>query len=270
MAAIPYHFLEEKRNYSSRLGGVYMYKNKKIVATIEARMTSSRLPQKVLLDLCGKPSLQHIIERLRRSQYIDEVVVATTVNDTDTPVIELCEKMGCKYFRGSEEDVLLRVLEAAKSVQADIIVEITGDCPVIDWRHADYLIEQFFKEEADYASNVIERTFPRGFDTQVFPVKVLEEVNLIATDEASHEHVSLYIYRHPEKYKLYSWIAPEEIHHPEYEITLDTKEDYLLIRAIYEELYLENEDFSCEDVVQLLKKKPKLLDYIKDIRRKHV
>ncbi len=247
-----------------------MYNGKKIVATIEARMTSSRLPKKVLLDLCGKPSLQHIIERLRRSKFIDEIVIATTINKTDEPIIDLCKDINCKFFRGSEDDVLLRVLDTAKSVNADIIVEITGDCPVIDWRHSDFLIEQFFSDKYDYASNTIERTFPRGFDTQVFPVHVLDEVNVLTQDIIDHEHVSLYIYRHPEKFKLYNWVAPKELYHPEFEITLDTKEDYILIKSIYEELYTINNDFDCKDVIQLLKQKPELLEYIKDIRRKHV
>ena len=153
-----------------------MYNNngKKICATIEARMTSSRLPGKVLMNFCGKTNLEHIVERLKRSKYIDEVVVATTINKEDDSIVELCNNIGCKYYRGSEDDVLLRVLEATKSISAEIIVEITGDCPVIDWRHTDILIEKFFSAKYDYVSNIIERSFPRGFDVQVFPVTVLE------------------------------------------------------------------------------------------------
>lgn len=247
-----------------------MYQRKKIVATIEARMTSSRLPGKVLMDFCGKPDLQHIIERLRRSKYVDEVVVATTTNKEDNPVVELCDKLSCKYYRGSEEDVLQRVLDAAKSVNAELLVEITGDCPVIDWRHVDYLIEMFFTKDYDYVANILERTFPRGFDTQVYPVAVLDEVNQLTRDALDHEHVSLYIYHHPERYKLGNWVAPSDVHHPEFEITLDTKEDYQLIKAVYEELYPKDEDFTCEDVVSLLLEKPQLLDYVKDIKRKHM
>lgn len=245
-----------------------MYQGKKIVATIEARMTSSRLPGKVLMDFCGKPDLQHIIERLRRSQYVDEVVVATTVNKTDDPVIELCEQLNCKYYRGSEEDVLQRVLDTAKSVNADLIVEITGDCPVIDWRHVDYLVEMFGTGNYDYVANVIKRTFPRGFDTQVYPVAVLEEVNQLTNDPLDHEHVSLYIYNHPERYRLGNWEAPALVHHPEFEITLDTKEDYQLIKKVYEELYPVNQDFSCEDVVQLLLERKDIADIVADVKRK--
>lgn len=239
-----------------------------IVATIEARMTSSRLPGKVLLDLAGKPSLQQIVERLKRSKYLDDVVVATTVNATDDPIIALCEQIGCTYFRGSEEDVLVRVLDAAKSVSADIIVEITGDCPVIDWRHVDHLIELFYSGEYDYAANIIERSFPRGFDTQVFPVSVLDRVNQLTQDQQDHEHVSLYIYRHPETFKLINWAAEGMMRRPDYEITLDTPQDYQLIRAIYDELYPTNPDFSAEDVVRLLNEKPELAEIVAEVRRK--
>jgi spore coat polysaccharide biosynthesis protein SpsF len=248
---------------------LYNKNGKKICATIEARMTSSRLPGKVLLDLEGKSALQHIIERLKRSKYIDDVVVATTVNVTDDPIIDLCKGINCSYYRGSEEDVLLRVLDAAKSVNADIIVEITGDCPVIDWRHADHLIELFFLGDYDYAANIIERTFPRGFDTQVFPVSILEDVNKSTQNKADHEHVSLYIYSHPEKYRLVNWKADEKLFHPEFEITLDTLEDYELIKNVYNILYKENPDFSAEDVVKLLIESPEILDVIKNIKRKN-
>ncbi|NPV91577.1 MAG: glycosyltransferase family protein [Firmicutes bacterium] len=240
----------------------------KIVATIEARMTSTRLPGKVLLDLCGKPALQHIVERLRRSRYLDDVVVATTVNATDDPVVQMCKDIGCSYYRGSEEDVLLRVLEAARSVDADLIVEITGDCPVIDWRHVDRLIEMFFSGEYDYVSNVMERSFPRGFDTQVFPVRVLDEVNRLTQDPVDHEHVSYYIYNHPERYRLLNWRAEGDAFHPELEITLDTPEDYRLIKAVYEGLYRENPDFSAVDVIRYLLANQGLAGLVSRVRRK--
>ena len=228
------------------------YKQKKVVATIEARMTSSRLPGKVLMEYCGIPNLEHIIRRLRRSEYIDEVVVATTTNDTDMPIVELCERIDCKYYRGSEEDVLARVLETAKSVDGDIIVEITGDCPVIDWRHVDYLVKQYLGSDYDYISNTIERTLPRGFDTQVFSVNVLERVEALTKSPVDREHVSLYIYTNPDKFKICNWVAEDVMKHPELGITLDNYDDYELIKDIYESLYWEDNDFSAEDVVNLL------------------
>ena len=249
---------------------VKMFPNNKIVATIEARMTSSRFPGKVLMDFCGKPSLQHIIERLRRSKYIDDVIVATTVNKEDDPIVNLCKSLGCRYYRGSEDDVLDRVLKTAKSIDGDVIVEITGDCPLIDWRHADFLIKKLFESDYDYSSNIIERTFPDGFDVQVFYTSVLEEVSNITQDPSDREHVSLYIYNHPGKYKLYNWSAPEKLHYPQYAVTLDTIEDYELIKLIYENLYYKNPDFDAHDVVEFLLHNQKLLDINNHIERKGV
>lgn len=243
-------------------------KGKKIVATIEARMTSSRLPGKVLMDLAGKPNLERIIERVRRSKYVDEICVATTSNETDNQIVDLCKTLNCKYYRGSEDDVLLRVLDAAKSVEADIIVEITGDCPVIDWRHIDYLLEKFFSDKYDYVSNIIERSFPRGFDVQVFPVSVLEKVNQLTQNPIDHEHVSLYIYRHPEIFKLGNWKAEGKMFNPDMEITLDHKADYDMISKLYNDLLFQNIDFSAEDVVDHLLNNPELLSEVRKIKRK--
>ena len=247
-----------------------MYKGikQKIVCTIEARMTSSRLPGKVLLPLAGKPSLERLIERIRRSDYVDDIVVATTTNAADQPIIDLCEQMACAYFRGSEEDVLSRVLEAAKSKNGDLIVEITGDCPLIDHRHIDRVIELFYSGNYDYASNTIERSFPDGFDVQVFPVRVLEDVNVLTQDPIDRVHVSLYIYSHQERYRLANWKAEGDMFWPELGITLDEKEDYVLLDQIFKELLPISEDFYAEDIVTLLRKRPDLININSTVRRK--
>ena len=224
----------------------------KIVATIEARMTSTRLPGKVLKPILGKPVLELLIERLQLVKNIDEIIVATTINDTDDPIIDLCDQINVKYFRGSEEDVLKRVLDAAKSASADLITEITGDCPLIDPFIVDKCIEVFLEGDYDYVSNTIERSYPDGLDVQVFPVSVLEEVNSLTKDPVDHEHVSLYIYEHPERYRLKNIKANDEMFWPELGITLDTPEDYKLITRIFEELYPINSHFSATDVVNLL------------------
>ena len=247
-----------------------MYKGLRIVATIEARMTSSRLPGKVLLEYCEKTNLQHMVERLKRSRYVDDVVIATTVNETDSPIVELCKKIDCNYSRGSEEDVLLRVLEAAKSAKADVIVEITGDCPMIDWRHVDFLVEKYEDEGVDYCANIIKRSFPRGFDTQVFSVAALDKVNHLTKSPIDHEHVSLYMYTHRELFSLSNWEAQGLLNHPEIEVTLDMKEDYELIREIYEKLYPQNPDFSAEDVINCILEDPGLYKRSQGGHRKDV
>lgn len=242
--------------------------NKKIVATIEARMTSTRLPGKVLKPILDRPVLEFLIERLQQVDYLDDIIVATTINDTDQPIIDLCNRLNVKYFRGSEEDVLKRVLEAAKSVSADIIVEITGDCPFVDPVIVNECIETFHEGEYDYLSNAISTTFPNGLAVQVFPVHVLEQVNSLTSDQIDHEHVSIYIYEHPERYRLKNVEAKGELFWPELAITLDTPEDYELIRIIFEELYPRNPTFSAIDIVRFLRSKPELININRNIRRK--
>ena len=242
-------------------------KKEKVIVTIEARMTSSRLPGKVLLESCDKPLLQHMIERIRRCKKIDDIVVATTINETDDPIVELCQKIDCKYFRGSEEDVLLRVLYAAESVEADVIVETTGDCPLIDWRHIDFLIEIYLDNDYDFVANNIERSFPDGFDIRIFSVDALREVNRLSTDKNDHEHVSIYFPKHPEKFSSYNWKAEKAEDKPEIEVTLDEYGDYLLIDSIFKGLYFRNTDFTCKDVIEYIEKNNHLLNYNKDVKR---
>jgi spore coat polysaccharide biosynthesis protein SpsF len=161
------------------------------VATIEARMTSSRLPGKILKGFNRKTALGRLVERARKAKLVDEVVVATTTNPQDDAVESWARKVGISIYRGSEEDVLLRVLEAARFYKADIIVELTGDCPLLDPVLIDQVIDAYLEGDFDYVSNNKERSFARGFDVQVFSRDVLEEVNRLTDDPADHEHVSL-------------------------------------------------------------------------------
>lgn len=246
-----------------------MINGKKIVATIEARMTSTRLPGKVMLPLAGKPNLTRLIERLQRSRYVDDVVIATTTNATDGVLERLAKELGVGVWRGSEDDVLARVLGAAQSVQADLIVEVTGDCPLIDWRHVDHIAEIFATGEWDYVANNMLRTFPRGLDIQIFPTSVLAEVERVTQDPVDRENVSIYIYTHPERYRCYNWSAEGRMQRPDVRITLDTKEDYELINTIFERLLLQNPDFSAEEVISLLEHEPELMDINREVKQKN-
>lgn len=248
---------------------MYLGKTEKIIATIEARMTSSRLPGKVLLPLAASPALQRIVERIRRSRYVDEVVVATTINIEDDPIEDLCLRIGCQYYRGSEYDVLQRVLDAAHENKADLIVEITGDCPLVDHRHIDHIIDLYYSGDYDYASNTIERSFPDGFDVQVYKTRILEIVDQLTDDPIDRVHVSYYIYTHPERFKLVNWRAEGELYWPGLGLTLDEQYDYELLKIIYEKLMPINKDFSAEDVVSLLRKNPKYLEINAHVRRKN-
>jgi spore coat polysaccharide biosynthesis protein SpsF len=229
---------------------------RRTVATIEARTTSSRLPGKVLLPAAGKPLLEHLIERVRRIRYLDEIVVATTVNPEDNSIAKLAAQLRIACYRGSETDVLARVLGAAQSCSAEVIVEITGDCPLIDPIIAERCIEEYFATGADYVSNVLQPSYPNGMDTQVFATRVLKEVAELTQDPADREHVSLYIYSHPEKYSLVNLKAPIEQTRPALRLCVDTQEDYRVVKTIFDKIYPTKPDFSLADVLAFLDSHP--------------
>jgi spore coat polysaccharide biosynthesis protein SpsF len=230
------------------------------VCTIEARMTSSRLPGKVLLDAAGQPLLAHMIERLRRARTLDAIVIATTEEAASDPIVALAEDLSVGCFRGSEEDVLGRVLGAARAHGAELIVETTGDCPLIDPGVVDLIVGRFRDGGVDYCSNTLERTYPRGMDVQAFPFAVLEEVDRLTDDPADREHVSLYIYEHPERYRLVGIEARGRRRRPDLRLTLDTAVDLAVIRAVYEALWRENPAFTIEDVIDYLDAYPELAE----------
>jgi len=242
----------------------------KIVSTIEARIGSTRLPGKVMKEIVGKPMLELLIERLKRAKRIDEIIVATTIKPEDRIIVKLTKRINIKCFRGSSEDVLDRVLRATKAYQGNIIVEITGDCPLLDPELVDRIIKIYLENEYDYVSNRIKMTYPRGLDAQVFSVNILDEVSKLTNDPADRENVSLYIYEHPEKYKIYNVEAPPKFYHPEYRWTVDTEEDLQFVKAIYENLYYENPYFRTGDIMKLLEEQPDLCKINANIEQKPV
>lgn len=242
----------------------------KTVAIVQARMTSTRLPGKIMRPVLGKPLLELLVERIKRAQGVDEVVIATTTNADDDQVESLTQRLGIGCFRGSEHDVLDRVLRAAHAFDADLIVEITGDCPLIDFQVIDKLLEVYHANDYDYVANVLRRTYPRGLDTQVFATSVLDEVARLTDDPVDHEHVSLYIYEHPERFELHNVESglPEE--YWDLRLTVDTPDDFELIRRIYEELYPSNPAFTIEDIVKLFQRQPELRSINEHISQKAV
>lgn len=231
-------------------------------------MTSSRLPGKVILPILGKPALELLIERIKRSKYLDGVCIATTTNSADDVLAALAEKLGVRSYRGSENDVLGRVLGAARSCNADTIVEITGDCPFVDPALIDRGIEEFYTTEVDYASNTLDTTYPNGFDVQVFPTRVLADVAMRTQDPMDRTHVSYYIYRHPKLYRLHRWDAPSEEHGPELRVTLDEETDYQVLQKIAGALAREKPEFSAADVVAYLRAHPEVVALNANVRQK--
>lgn len=245
-----------------------MIDGKKVVATIEGRMTSSRLPGKILMPLAGKPVMAHMIERHRRSRYTDEVVVATTTNAADDPVAALAASMSCPVFRGSEDDVLGRVVGAGREHGADILVQGMADSPLVDWRLIDQCIELLVREHADCASNEFVETFPIGFDVRAYRFLTLLSAEEKDTDPAYREHAGYSIRSQPEKFTLANWEAEGDMRWPDLRLTLDTQEDYALISAVYDEFYGSNEDFSAQDIVAFLKSRPDLVALNGSIKQK--
>ena len=236
------------------------------IAIVQARMGSTRLPGKVLKKIKDKTILDYVIERLKFCNEIEDIVLATTTDKKDDVLEKYALSKGISYFRGSEEDVLSRYYKAAKNYKADIIVRITSDCPLIDPEIVDEIIKKHIENKADYTANIIERTYPRGLDTEVFNFDVLEETYKNADERTQRAHVTPYIKEHPDKFKLQNIAAHKKIKRPDIRITVDTKEDFELIEKII--LHFNNLDFKAEDIINFLDKNPELLEINKNIKQK--
>lgn len=240
----------------------------KIVAIIQARMGSTRLPGKVMKPLVGKPMIYHVVERMRRVASVDEVVVATSVLPAEAPLIAYLESQGIPVFRGDEQDVLARYYEAAKACEADVIVRITADCPLISPTVTGKVISAFLDSagQCDYVSNALVRTFPRGLDTEVFSFGALEKAFREATAPSDREHVTSYISRQPDVFRLQGITSDEDNSYLRW--TVDEEADLQLVRRIYEALYLTKQVFEYEDVLALLTQRPELSAINRHIRQK--
>lgn len=230
-----------------------------IMIFVQARMGSTRLPGKVLSPLMGKPMLHYLIERLKQVRLADEGVILTTIQSIDDPIVALCKEEQIAYYRGPEEDVLARYYCAAIERHPDVIVRITADCPLLDPTLVDKVIG-IYKHELprwDYISTCyLKRTFPRGLDVEIFSFEALERAFNEATDPAEREHVTPFMYRHPELFRLRNVESPVDL--SAYRLTVDTPEDFALIQNIYQRLYPDNPYFTLQDIIQLLRQNPEL------------
>jgi spore coat polysaccharide biosynthesis protein SpsF len=239
----------------------------KVIAIIQARMGSTRLPGKVLMNLAGEPVLVRVIERARRATLLDDVVVATTTQPADDAIVQLCAERNYPCFRGSEDDVLDRYYQAARQYEADVVVRITSDCPLIEPQVIDQGLQEFFEHQADYASNGMStRTFPRGLDVEVMTFAALERAWQEDTNPAWREHVTPYIYRHPELFRLHALANPVDLSHMRW--TVDTPEDLAFVRHIYD--HFGNDAFSWQDVLALLEQHPEWLEINRHVEQKQV
>ena len=228
------------------------------VAIVQARMGSSRLSGKVMCEILGKPMLWHIIDRLKRSKMIEKIVIATTNEQTDKPILELAQELGVDSFAGNEDDVLDRYYQAAKQYAAKTIVRITGDCPLIDPRVIERVIQRYSKGDCDYAANTLKRrTYPDGLDVEVFSYAALEKAWKEARWASERDHVAPYIWKNPDKFRLTN--VENEVNLSHLRWCVDEARDLQFVREVYAKLHKEGEIFHMEDILVLLEKHPQLM-----------
>jgi spore coat polysaccharide biosynthesis protein SpsF len=230
-----------------------------IYVILQARITSTRLTAKVLMKICNKTIIDLIIERLRQCKKFDDIILAIPDTNQNDVLEEYAKKLGCHHYRGSEEDVLSRYYQTANHFDATDIIRVTGDCPLIDPILVDLMIEHYLKEKIDYAAIGIEGNFPRGLDAEIFSFETLKKVNIEAQHYYEREHVTPYIYEHPELFKIRFIEAENKLRRPELRLTVDTQEDFSFVSEIYKNLYQKDQLFYTEDVIDFLDNHPELL-----------
>jgi len=238
-----------------------------IVAIIQARMGSSRLPAKVMKDVSGQPMLARVVNRVRRAKMPSKVVIATSTETADVAIAEFCDAYSVPVFCGNELDVLDRYYQAARAHAADAIVRITADCPLIDPELLDHVVNAFLVAQPDYASNALVRTFPRGLDVEVVSMAALERAWHEAPEEYQRTHVTPFFYQNPMLFTCLN--VTDELDHSAYRWTVDTIEDLEFVRAVYARLG-PADTFAWRDVLKLLEREPGLLEINRHVKQKSV
>jgi len=230
----------------------------KVVAIVQARMGSSRLPGKVLKAILGNPTLWHLINRLQAAQLVDKIVIATSTNQQDKPIVEFAEENGIDCYAGSELDLVDRLYQTAREYGAEAMVRITGDCPLVDPLVVDRVTKCYLdgQDRLDYVSNISPRTYPDGLDTEVFSLSALERVWQEVKDPRVREGITENFLEHPEKYRLGNVAHDQDLSAMRW--TVDYQDDLKFITEIYSRLYREDNIFLMEDILDLLKKNPEL------------
>ncbi|MDZ4677659.1 MAG: aminotransferase class III-fold pyridoxal phosphate-dependent enzyme [Oligoflexia bacterium] len=236
-----------------------------ILAVLQARFTSSRLPGKVLKNLLDKPMLLHEIQRVKQSKMISQLIVATSVDATDDAIEKMCREHDIQCFRGSLDDVLDRFYQAALLNKPEHIVRLTGDCPLIDPVIIDEVIAFHLKEKAQYTSNAIEPTFPDGLDVEIFEFDVLKQAWNEAKLTSQREHVTPFIHSQPSRFKISHYKNKKDHSHMRW--TVDNAADFELVEKVYSSLYPENQKFGMDDIINFLEKNPQVSNLNKNTKR---
>jgi spore coat polysaccharide biosynthesis protein SpsF len=239
----------------------------KIATIVQARMGSTRLPGKVMKNLGGNTVLARVVRRLRRAAMLGDVIVATTTGPSDDLIVQECQRLSVQVFRGDENDVLDRYYRAAEWAKAEAIVRITSDCPLIEPEISDETVRGFLDQQADYASNGLERMYPLGLGTEVMTRQALARAWQEACQPYQRVHVTPYIYENPSRFRILSVRADSD--YSSHRWTLDTPEDLTFIRAVYERMG-NDDSFQWRDVLALLDREPALMDLNRTVRQKAV
>tara|TARA_Y100000741_G_scaffold353638_1_gene327074 strand:+ start:1455 stop:2210 length:756 start_codon:yes stop_codon:yes gene_type:complete len=235
-------------------------------AIIQARMNSTRLPGKTMMDIEGLPLLQHVVNRTDKSKEIDKCIVATTSNQSDDVIIDYCTENEINYFRGSEENVLSRFYNCAKEYKTDIVVRVTADDPFIDYQLIDFSVKKLKNnKKLDYVSNTIKPTYPFGLDIESFKFSALKKAYNEAELESDKEHVTPYIWRNDKIFNLHNFL--NDIDHSHLRWTIDEEEDLNFAREIFNQLYKSNRFFLMNDIIELTKKKEWINDLLLNTNR---
>lgn len=237
------------------------------VAIVQARLGSSRLPGKVLQDLAGETMLGRVVQRLRAARTIDDIVIATTLNESDLPVIEEAHRLGVHAWRGSETNVLARYIGAARHYHAGAVVRITSDCPLLDPETIDRVVNGLRGGTADYCSNTHTRMFPRGLDVEAFYLETLEKIFRQATSAAAREHVTAYVMEKPGEFAIQQVTTDQD--DSDLRWTVDTEEDLELVRTLFTELDLGATPRPYREVVAAVRARPELASINAHITQKN-
>jgi spore coat polysaccharide biosynthesis protein SpsF len=227
-----------------------------ISAIIQARVGSSRLPNKIFAMIEGQPLIWHVVNRLKQSKHLDSIIIATTTNKNDEKIVKWSNENDVKCYRGSEDNVLERYYETAKHYKSEIIIRITADDPFKDFKIMDDVIEKFQAEGVDFACNNNPPSYPEGIDIEVFSFKALEKAYLSAKTTFEKEHVTQYFYKNPEYFKIYNLKYKEDLSSLRW--TVDEEKDLVMTRKVYSELFPIKEVFLMNDILEIINKNPEI------------
>ncbi|MBW3000354.1 glycosyltransferase family protein [Candidatus Woesearchaeota archaeon] len=234
-----------------------------ILAIVQARMSSRRLPGKILKEIKGKPLIFYVLNQVKKSKLVDNIVLASTNKEKDALLLETVKREGFETFAGSEDDVLDRYYRAAKKFRGDTIVRVTGDCPLIDPEIIDKVIQGFISSDCDYASNIHPPSFPDGLDVEVFSFNALKKAWEEAKLKSEREHVTPYIWKNKDKFKIVNFVNEKNLNKLRW--TVDEEEDFILITKIIEKL--EGSEINMNNVLDIFKRYPELNDINKKYKR---